>query len=122
MLQILQAKSFKPYQDIISSLGVEDEVFSIVEAVDNGEVTGFAIYHFSNDSVILDYCTSSGDLYLYDGLVRSVLFLAVNNGIEKAVFNIEDRNEIEVLGFVQKCHNLLSDLSGFLNNCKSCKK
>lgn len=122
MLQILQARSFSPYQDIINTLDIDDEIFSIAEAIDNGEVLGYAIYHFNADSVILDYCTSNGDLYLYDGLVRSVLFIAVNNGIEKAIFALEDKTNIEKLGFVQKCHNSLSDLSNFLNNCKSCKK
>lgn len=122
MLQILQAKSFSPYQDIINTLDIDDEIFSIAEAVDNGKVTGYAIYHFKDDSVVLDYCTSDGDLYLYDGLVRAVLFIAVNNGIEKATFALKDKTYIEKLGFVQKCHNCLSDLSNFLNNCKSCKK
>ena len=29
MLQILQARSFSPYQDIINTLDIDDEIFSI---------------------------------------------------------------------------------------------
>ena len=45
MLQILQARSFSPYQDVINTLDIDDEIFSIAEAIDNGEVLGYAIYH-----------------------------------------------------------------------------
>lgn len=122
MLQIIQAKCFKGYQSYICELGLSDKVVSVAEAVDNGKVTGFCIYHYSMDSVIVDYCSAGDDLYLYDGLIRAVLFLAINNEIENAVFEIEDKEMLEKLGFVQKYHNSLSNLSDFLNNCKSCKK
>lgn len=122
MLEIIQAKDFSPYYDLIKKLNIDDDIISVAEAVDKGNVIGFGIYHYKNDYVIINYLDSKGDLYLYDGIIRSILFLAFNNGINKAIFMLDDTSDIERLKFVENGEKCIDNIDKILSNCKSCKK
>lgn len=122
MLTIIQARDFKPYSELVDKLFNEQELPCIAEAIDNEKVLGFIIYHFEDEKVIIDYVDADKDLYLYDGLVRSVLFLAMNNEIEVAEFRVEDKTDLKKLGFVKDSDNLLTSIDSFMSNCKNCKK
>ena len=122
MLTIIQARDFKPYSELVDKLFNGQELPCIAEAIDNEKVLGFIIYHFEDEKVIIDYVDADKDLYLYDGLVRSVLFLAMNNEIEVAEFRVEDKTDLKKLGFVKDSDNLLTSIDSFMSNCKNCKK
>lgn len=122
MLEILQAKDYKNYYGLFDKLGISDEIVSVVEAMDKDNVIGFGIYHFAEKSVAIDYVESNGDLYLYDGIVRSILFLALTNNIDSAVFNMQDKTEAIRLGLIAENDNTLTSIDYFMNNCKNCKK
>ena len=79
MLEILQARDYKKYSSIFDEIGFEDEIISVAEAVDNGNIIGFGIYHFDDEYVIVDYVDSNDDTDIFDGIVRSILFLASYN-------------------------------------------
>lgn len=122
MLEIIQAKDYKPYFKLFDELNISDEIVSVVEAMDNNIVTGFGIYHFTDKEVVLDYIKSDNDLNLYDGIVRSILYLAMINKINSAKFNFQDKANLVKLGFVEENVNILTSIECFMNNCKSCKK
>ena len=122
MLQILQTKNIENYSEIIKRLGLENKNANVVEAVDKDEIFGTGIYLIEKDKVVIYFIDSKGDLYLYDGIVRSILFLAVLKDIDKAEFEIEDKTDLIKLGFVQKNSNCLNDLKEFMSKCKSCGK
>lgn len=122
MLEILQAKDFTPYYPLIEKLNIDDDIISVVEAMDNGKIIGYGIYHYNNDFVEINYIESNNDLYLYDGIVRSILFIAYNNGVDKAVFQLDDTSVIEKLKFVDTGEKCINNIDNILSNCKSCKK
>ncbi len=122
MLQILQTKHIENYSQMIEEMRLSDLFPNVVEATDKEEVIGIGVYHFDNDIVVLDKVDSNGDLYLYDGIVRAVLFLAMMKGIDTARFDLTDLKNAKKLGFVQNNDNILSDLNGFMSKCKSCGK
>ena len=62
------------------------------------------------------------DTDIFDGIVRSILFLAVNNNIDKAIFKIKETDKLHILGFTEQSENILNNIQTFLSNCKSCKK
>lgn len=122
MLEIVQARDYKKYYKLFEELNIENEIISVAEAMDNGKVIGFGIYHYSDGNVVIDYIDSKSDLELYDGIVRTILFLALNNNINSAVFNIDDKIKLIKLRFISKNENTIRDIANFMDNCKKCKK
>lgn len=121
MLEIVQAKDYKNYSNLFEKLKIADEIVSVVEALDKNQVIGYGIYHFNDKEVILDYVDSNNDNYLYDGIVRSILYLAMTNNINRALFNILDTETIKKLGFINENNNCIENITEFMDKCKNCK-
>lgn len=122
MLEILQTKNFEKYIDKLDKMKILDKFPNVVEATDKDEILGLGIYHFDDDAVVLDEIEANGDLYLYDGIVRSILFLAMMKEIDVAKFNLCDMTNVTKLGFVKDDEKTLSPITGFMSKCKSCGK
>lgn len=122
MLEIQEKFTTEGYESVVEAAG--DVQLHITEAYDKGEVTGFIAYSYEDDhTVVYDY-DDGGDLYLCDGLVRSVLFKSCLKGIGKAVFRISDKKKYENLKrlrFVTDESYELEKLDDFMNSCKGCK-
>jgi len=121
MLEIVQAKDYKNYYNLFEKLKIADEIVSVVEALDKNQVIGYGIYHYNDKEVILDYVDSNNDNYLYDGIVRSILYLAMTNNINRALFNILDTETIKKLGFINENNNCIENITEFMDKCKNCK-
>lgn len=122
MLQILQTRNYDSYKDIIASLELTDVQPSVAEATENDIITGIGIYHFNDKNVCIDYVDSKEDLYLYDGIVRSILFLAYNKGFDRAVFMCKDEDRLKKLGFITDRQKSIDNIDKFLSTCKNCNK
>lgn len=126
MLEILQARNKEKYKDRISELNLDFDLSFVVEATDEGSSLGFGIYHFGIDEdynpvVEIDYVFYNSDILLLDGIVRSILFLAMMKQIDKAKFNLTQTDDLLKLGFVQNNYNYLDSIEKFMSKCKSCK-
>lgn len=126
MLEILQARNKEKYKDRILKLNLDFDLSFVVEATDEGSSLGFGIYHFGIDEdynpvVEIDYVFDNSDILLLDGIVRSILFLAMMKQIDKAKFNLTQTDELLKLGFVQNNYNYLDSIAKFMSKCKSCK-
>lgn len=121
MLEIVQARDYKKYYKLFEKLNIADEIVSVAEAMDNENVIGFGIYHYSNNSVVIDYIDSKSDLELYDGIARTILFLALNNNINSAVFNVDDKINLIKLRFISENENSIGNIANFMDTCKNCK-
>lgn len=126
MLEILQARNKENYINKISELKLDFNNSFVVEATDKGKTSGYGIYHFGIDEdynpiVEIDYVFDNSDILLLDGIIRSVLFLAMMKGIDKAKFNLTQNSELLKLGFVQNNYNYLNSIDKFMSKCKSCK-
>lgn len=123
MLEIQERFSNDGYENIVKAAG--NNRLHITEALDRGEVNGFIAYSYEeNQTVIYDY-DDGGDLYLCDGLVRSVLFKSCLKGIDTAVFKLSEKEKyesLEKLKFVKSDNYTLQNLDEFMNNCKKCRK
>ena len=122
MLEIVQARDYKKYYKLFEELNIADEIVSVAEAMDNGNVIGFGIYHYIDKSVVINYIDSKSDLELYDGIARTILFLALNNNINSAVFNISDKINLIKLRFISENENTIENIANFMDTCKNCKK
>lgn len=126
MLEILQAKNKEKYRDKITQLNLDFDTSFAVEAADEGNSLGYGIYHFDIDDdynplVEIDYIYDNSDILLLDGIIRSILFLAMMRQVDKAKFSLTQTDEIAKLGFVQNNYNYLDSIAKFMSKCKSCK-
>ncbi|MBQ8623470.1 MAG: hypothetical protein IJ424_03715 [Oscillospiraceae bacterium] len=122
MLQIVKRKDNSGYESILSGLGLTDiSSVKISEAVSNNGIDGYVIYNFFDDCITIYDVNSYGDLMIFDGLVRSALFLAAMSGIEKAVFENPERSELIELKFITDNSNVLEPISEKLGGCEHCR-
>ena len=121
MLEIVQARDYKKYYKLFEELNIADEIVSVAEAMDNGNVIGFGIYHYINKSVVIDYIDSKSDLELCDGITRTILFLALNNNINSAIFKMDNKSDLIKLRFISENKNSIMDIANFMDTCKNCK-
>lgn len=120
MLQIIKRKDADGYEDILLGLGLNAYDTDISESISDGEVTGYAIYKILPDAVYFYAVNANGDLVLYDGIVRSVLFLAALRGIERAHFMLDDNSLTASLGFITVNSSVLEPISSVLGSCSGC--
>lgn len=123
MLEIQEKFSAEGYGELIEK--AEGYDLHITEAFDKGRVTGFIAYAYSSGKTLIFDYDDGGDLYLCDGLVRSVLFKSCLKGIEEAYFVIEDGEKLDrlkKLKFVQNDDKTLKNLDDFMNSCKKCRE
>lgn len=122
MLEILQARDYKKYIPIIEKLNIDDDLISVVEAVDKNEVLGYGIYRFEDAKLIIEDVECNDDFYLLDGIIRSILYLAMSNGIDSAVFNVSGKYKTDCQKIINTSQNCIESISTFMNNCKNCNK
>lgn len=124
MLQILQTRHIENYSDIIKKLGIESDTVSVAEATEQDKVTGFGVYYIDFDkmAVVIRYAKYD-DLMLADGIYRSILFLAMMKGIEKAEFVLDDEKlSVDVKKLHLADENMkIESISEMLDGCKNCK-
>ena len=126
MLEILQTKNKENYRKKITELGLDFDKTFVVDAADGGSSIGYGIYHFGldeeyNPTVEVDFVQDNSDILLFDGIIRSILFLAMMKGIDKARFNLFQSDSLLKLGFVQNNYKCLDSITKFMSKCKSCK-
>ncbi len=120
MLTILQAKNFNPYFLTFDELGIQDEIVNVLEAVNGEEILGYIVFYYENEFLVVRKVECQNDQSLYDGLVRSVLFSAFNNNINKAKFFVDNYDCLIKLRFLPQNENIIHDIDKILSNC-SCK-
>lgn len=121
MLQILKQENKQGYLTKLAELGLEPEKINISEAVDGGKVTGFGIYVFADDSIVINCIEPQNDLVLFDGIARSVMFLAVLKGIEKAEYRGNTCKNAKLLKFITDEKPYLEPISSVFNGCQGCR-
>ncbi len=126
MLQIVEQKDLSGYEALLDSLKApEGTRLYLTEALDAGAVTGHIVYAYEPDRAAIYAVDDGGDLYLCDGLVRSVLFKAQLRGMEKAVYYVQDAAmmaRIRSLRLAQKEDAILENINEIMESCKKCKE
>lgn len=125
MLEIHQRKDTQEYSGYLKNCNLDNKDALVIEAFDKGKVTGFCIFTYGDDCVNLYYVEYGEDVYLFDGLIRTVLFKASLKGIDKAVYFFENKGNFELLEkfrTVDKGMATLSSIQNVMNGCKNCKK
>ncbi len=127
MLQILQAKNFTPYSQIINKLAEENDLISVCEAVDGENILGYGIYYFEKDCVVIRELESGNDLDLYDGIARAIMFIAFQNGVNQASFVLKNYSFLNKLSIIDKnnrenCTYIVNDIDKILSNCSNCRR
>ena len=92
-------------------------------ALEENKLAGYCRWRLMLGKIAIEEVEDSGDQLVFDGLVRGVLSIASDQGIDRAVFSQEIRpdrlatSQIPVNG-----ENVLISIEYFLENCKMCKK
>ncbi len=124
MLKILEQTNHESYREVMDSIQTEYPLF-LTEALEGEQVTGYIVYAYEPEAVVNHALDDGGDLYLCDGLVRSVLFKGLLRGLNRAVFSLKDMammQKIRSLRFVENDENSLENIAEIMDNCKSCKE
>jgi len=121
MLQILKQENKQGYLTKLAELGLDPEKVSVSEAIDGGNVIGFGIYELTSDSIMIHCIEPQNDLVLFDGIARSVMFLAVLKGIEKAEYRYDTRKNAALLKFITDEKPYLEPISSIFNGCEGCR-
>lgn len=121
MLQIIKQENADKYAEVLSSLGLTAEEAQISEAVDNEQVSGYAVYSFSGGEILIHKIVPDGDLMLFDGIARSALFLAALKGIEQARFLNDAAPIAEKIKLTSEANGVLYPISNVFNACEHCK-
>lgn len=121
MLEIRQAKDNEPYKMYIQDAGISNEEAQVVESVSGGQITGFGLFSYCEDKVCIHHVDSRKDNYLYDGLIRAILFKATMLKIDRAEFFLADLNSLHELGFLEKESACINSIQSILSSCKKCK-
>lgn len=122
MLQILKQENKHSYLKKLHELGLDPEKICISEAIDGNMVTGFGIYELAADRIIIHSIEPLADLLLFDGIARSVMFLAVLKGIEKAEYRGDTVKNAKLCGFISDEKPYLKPISSVFNGCKECRQ
>lgn len=122
MLKILEQTNHEPYRAVLDAIQSEYPLY-LTEAMDGEQVTGFIVYAYEPDAVAVHAVDDGGDLYLCDGLVRSVLFKGLLRGLNKGIFRLTDDEAMQKMAklrFVKNNQNTLENIEEIMDNCKSC--
>ncbi len=119
MLSILKRKDAEGYLHILEKFGLSPIDTDISESIENGIVSGYAIYRLTPDGLFI-YDVKANDLTIYDGIVRSVLFLATLKGVEKAKLLLDDKLDAITLGFITIDNDVIEPISNVLGGCSGC--
>lgn len=124
MLEIKECKDILRYSDIINDLLDDYALVSVAEAYDGERVSGFGVYSYEKDAVVIHRVEYGDDLYLADGIVRTILFKAMMNGIDRGVFAANESNDIltSKLKYIKDKGRIINSITDFMDNCKNCKE
>ena len=124
MLEIHQLNDLSKYSSVLETLP-QNNVYEAVEAYDTGgNVTGYAIYSYTDESVCIYCCEyNNNDILLCDGILRTVLFKACLKGIDRGICYAETdgKNLFEKMhyGTPERPSEVVS-INDFLDGCKNC--
>lgn len=121
MLEIHEKFSTEGYEKLAAK---SNDNLHITEAFDKDNVIGFIAYSYESDRTIIHDLDDGSDLYLCDGLVRSVLFKSCLKDIHTAEFAVDDEGKIkrlEKLGFIKDNSRILENIDSFMNGCQNCR-
>lgn len=117
MLEILEAKDLTPYA-AYERPGV---TLHAVESMTAGTCSGFAVFSYGTDTVTVYACDAGGDLALYDGIARTVLFKAMLRGIDRAEY-LCDLTQVKKLHLCDPDSNFCSSIAELMNGCAGCRE
>jgi len=95
----------------------------ILESVDGDKISGFIIFEYDKDEVVIFALEYGDDIALCDGLVRAAMFKAYLSGIKNARFELCSDKAVECckkLRFIKDDKSSI-DIDDILNKCKGCK-
>lgn len=123
MLEIQEKFSTEGYESVADAS--KGSMLHITEAFDKGNVIGFIAYSYEGDRTLVYDYNDGEDLFLCDGLVRSVMFKSCLKGINTVTFTLSDTSKyknLRKLRFISADSDTAENIDNFMNGCKNCKK
>lgn len=117
MLEIHECSDYRAYSAQLEKIDVLCPV--IVESYDGDKITGYGIYSCEPEKAVVYDFSDTDDLYLLDGIIRTMLFKASVMGIEYAEFDVADEHKRGLLEKL-KYSRTIESLSEFFSGCKNC--
>lgn len=121
MLEIREIHDFSAYAELLGKISSQQP--HIIEAIENNACVGIAVFDYTSSAVRLLHISCTGDLYLFDGIVRTVMFKGELRGLEKALLPTDDDSAVgrlTSLGFLAGGKSEVR-IADFLGKCKHCE-
>ena len=121
MLEIHEIKDFTNYTALLE--GISSDAPHVIEAIENDICVGNAVYDYLDDCVRLLSLRCIEDLYLLDGIVRTVMLKGSLAGLEYAELTAdtaENADAFKKLGFLKEGSGRVK-IDDFLGKCKHCE-
>ena len=94
-----------------------------VVAMDGDKMVGYCLFSLSSEDISVKSLVPADDIALADGILRSALHVAVENGKENAFY--EETAPIDVfktLGFIKNTEKRSLDIDKLFSSCQSCSQ
>ena len=123
MIKVIKIDSYEETKKAFLDKEIPFGAFHFCSAAFDGDnVIGECFYEYKNDSVVIKDIFPKNDLMLVDGILRSVFFVASNNGIEKSFFEKDELSPIfKKLGFLINEEEKSLKLKKIFETCEGCK-
>ena len=124
MIKVIKLDSYEATKNAFAEKNISFGAFHFCSAAFDGEKKiGECFYEYKDDCVIIKDIFPKNDFLLIDGILRSVFFVASNNGIEKAVFLNDELTPIfKKLGFLLDEKEKSLKLKKIFETCEGCKE
>ncbi len=90
-------------------------------ARDGEEILGFCLYDLDKNKILIKYLEPLNDIYLADGILRSTLHIAAENGVMQAFYDETLSEEfLEKIGFIKERKEKSLDIDKLFKSCCGC--
>lgn len=93
-----------------------------VTALDGDRLLGFCLYDLSEKCMTVKYIEPLNNIALADGILRSTLHVAVENGITDAFYDDTlPEDFLRIIGFIEDSQNKRLNINKLFESCCGCK-
>lgn len=124
MLQIHPIREKAKLESLYNKHGLcfSDDCIAVF-AMDGEELIGYCLFSMSAQDISVKILVPTDDIMLADGILRSALHVAVENGKTNAYYEkTAPENIFKTLGFIKNVENRCLDINKLFESCQSCSK
>ena len=124
MLEIHPVREIARLQPLYKKheLVLSDDCMAVF-AMDGEEMIGYSLFSLGAHDISVKALVPTDDIMLADGILRSALHVAVENGKTNAFYEETAPEDVfKTLGFIKNIEKKSLDINKLFSSCQSCSK